>query len=710
MLEPLGQSPAPHHRLLIDKLEAVSRGDIDRLMVMMPPGSAKSTYASVLFPAWFMAQQPSRALIMASHTSTLAEDFSKRVQRFVDEYSGDLGYSAANRAADLWYTSNQNRYLAAGVGGSVTGSRADLAIVDDPVKSREEADSQRIRDIAYNWFRADLLTRLKPGGRIVLIMCMVGDTKVSLPDGTERNLRDIRPGDSVATYENGSLAESVVEGWKSQGRDYIFEIKTESGATTRANARHPFLIERNGIQQWTKLKHIQKGDLLVRVNGGQPMQNGERGAVSNACQKDAKKKLNAKVFARRIIQKIALLGVFARRLLTRNRLGRDGLKIDTELLKQSTVDCSPIKTAFAPSVGCLRKEMFEPIGAGNFASTTTTLQGKLEGSSVTTAILRSATQKQKKQCSLRPNISDFTVEPVVSVKACGIDEVFDVQIARTENFIADGFVSHNTRWHEDDLAGRLLQDEPDRWQTVTLPAIAGDNDALGRAPGEPLWPAWQPLATLQDIRRTLGERDFAALYQQAPRPPDGALFKTALIQVVPTAIQGKSVRAWDLAATAQVGTRDPDWTAGVRMTKTAEGRFIIDDVVRLRGAPDEVEATIVATASRDGRGVEIRLPQDPGQAGKAQTLYLTRKLAGYNVHSQPVTGDKSTRAAPFASQVNVGNVAMVQAAWNRALLDEMGGFPSGAHDDQVDAASDAFSALIAPPEPAKMMRLTPMAR
>ncbi len=374
---------------------------------------------------------------MASHTSTLAEDFSKRVQRFVDEYSGVLGYSAANRAADLWYTSNQNRYLAAGVGGSVTGSRADLAIVDDPVKSREEADSQRIRDIAYNWFRADLLTRLKPGGRIVLIM---------------------------------------------------------------------------------------------------------------------------------------------------------------------------------------------------------------------------------------------------------------------------------TRWHEDDLAGRLLQDEPDRWQRVTLPAIAGDNDALGRAPGEPLWPAWQPLATLQDIRRTLGERDFAALYQQAPRPPDGALFKTALIQVVPTAIQGKSVRAWDLAATAQVGTRDPDWTAGVRMTKTAEGRFIIDDVVRLRGAPDEVEATIVATASRDGRGVEIRLPQDPGQAGKAQTLYLTRKLAGYNVHSQPVTGDKSTRAAPFASQVNVGNVAMAQGGWNRAFIDELSGFPSGAHDDQVDAASDAFSALIAPPEPARAVNFNLMGR
>ncbi|MDE2391052.1 MAG: phage terminase large subunit, partial [Rhodospirillales bacterium] len=176
------------------------------------------------------------------------------------------------------------------------------------------------------------------------------------------------------------------------------------------------------------------------------------------------------------------------------------------------------------------------------------------------------------------------------------------------------------------------------------------------------------------------------------------------------ALPGQSVRAWDLAATKAIGTRDPDWTAGVRMTKTAEGRFIVDDVVRLRGSPDEVEATIVATASRDGRGVQIRLPQDPGQAGKAQTLYLTRKLAGYRVHAQPVTGDKATRAAPFASQVNIGNVAVVTGAWNRAFLDELSGFPSAMHDDQVDAASDAFAGLIAPAEPARAVNISFMGR
>ncbi len=114
------------------------------------------------------------------------------------------------------------------------------------------------------------------------------------------------------------------------------------------------------------------------------------------------------------------------------------------------------------------------------------------------------------------------------------------------------------------------------------------------------------------------------------------------------------------------------------------------DVVRLRGGPDEVEAAIVNTAKQDGRGVRVALPQDPGQAGKSQVLYLTRKLAGFMIDSSPESGDKATRAAPVASQVNVGNFAIVRGAWNRPFLDELGGFPSATKDDQVDALSRAF--------------------
>ncbi len=101
----------------------------------------------------------------------------------------------------------------------------------------------------------------------------------------------------------------------------------------------------------------------------------------------------------------------------------------------------------------------------------------------------------------------------------------------------------------------------------------------------------------------------------------------------------------------------------------------------------------MATASQDGSGCYIRIPQDPGQAGKAQAEDYVRALAGYMVTALPVTGDKETRAKPLAAQSEIGNVRLVRGPWNEAFLDEIETFPAGAHDDQVDAAADALREL-----------------
>lgn len=244
-----------------------------------------------------------------------------------------------------------------------------------------------------------------------------------------------------------------------------------------------------------------------------------------------------------------------------------------------------------------------------------------------------------------------------------------------------------TRWHDDDLAGRLLDAAKagaDQWHVINLPALNEDGSAL--------WPERYDVARLAEIEAAIGPRDWASLYMQTPRTGSGTLFKTTQISVIEAAPAGKQiVRAWDLAATAATGTRNPDWTVGVKLLRTDDGRYVVLDVARFRGGPDEVEQTIVNTAQQDGRSVRVSLPQDPGQAGKQQVLYLTRKLSGFQVESSPETGDKATRAAPVASQVNVGNVSVVHAAWNRPFLDELAGFPGAAKDDQVDALSRAFS-------------------
>jgi predicted phage terminase large subunit-like protein len=141
-------------------------------MILMPPGSAKSTYASVLFPAWWFIQHPASSIITASHSSSLAEHFSRRVRALIDERQHCLGFSVSKdqHAADRWTTSCGGEYMAVGARGAVAGRRADLIIIDDPVGSQADAESPRQRAYVWEWFKSDIITRLKPGGRIILIM------------------------------------------------------------------------------------------------------------------------------------------------------------------------------------------------------------------------------------------------------------------------------------------------------------------------------------------------------------------------------------------------------------------------------------------------------------------------------------------------------------------------------------------------------------
>jgi predicted phage terminase large subunit-like protein len=438
----IGQSPAPHHCLLLDRLDSVCRGEIDRLMVLMPPGSAKSTYASLLFPAWWFTQHPASSMIATSHTASMAEHFGRQVRELVREYGDLLGYGlhASRKAAGHWQTTDKGEYFAAGIRGPLVGRRADLVVIDDPIKSQAEADSPVLRERLWSWYRFDLTTRLKPRGRIVLIV---------------------------------------------------------------------------------------------------------------------------------------------------------------------------------------------------------------------------------------------------------------------------------TRWHEDDLAGRLLAQNPAEWHVIRLPALAEENDPLRRQPGTPLWPDWEDERALMRRRDTIGERAWSALYQQSPRPIVGSLFKTECIDIldaVPTRSDGMVVRAWDLAATAATGGNDPDWTAGVKLTRQQSGRFIVLDVMRMRGTPYQVEAAIAETARVDGTSVSIGLAEDPGQAGKHQARYLTGRLAGHRIETSRETGAKLTSAGPVASQIEAGNFAMVRGGWNHAFLEELRDFPFGRKDDQVDALSRAFTMLTEAGTPARRISLPLLAR
>lgn len=300
---------------------------------------------------------------------------------------------------------------------------------------------------------------------------------------------------------------------------------------------------------------------------------------------------------------------------------------------------------------------------------------------------------------------NFTIESGLVVKNCiiiddphkadearsdvireGVIEWFRGTLESRKNSPDTPIVLIMQRLHERDLSGWLLNGgNGEEWDHVCLPALQEDGSAL-----------WPEKHSSDDLLRmqAASPYTFAGQYQQRPAPPEGNIFRPDRLGIIDAVPAGtRFVRAWDLAATTAGPGRDPDWTAGAKIGITPDGRWIIADMARLRGGPEEVEAAMINTAKRDGGSVRIKIPQDPGQAGKAQAAYLIKQLAGFAVSAKPVTGDKITRAEPLAAQINVGNVLMLRAMWNDALIDEMRVFPNGTHDDQIDALADGFASL-----------------
>lgn len=387
-------------------------------MVFMPPGSAKSTYGSMLFPPWHMAQHPDHMVIAASHTHELAARWGRKCRNLVAEHGRVLGIALQDgeTAADRWGIVSGGEYFAAGVGGSVTGRRADLVVIDDPVRSREDADSEVMREKTDDWFRSDLLTRMKPGGRIVIIQ---------------------------------------------------------------------------------------------------------------------------------------------------------------------------------------------------------------------------------------------------------------------------------TRWHEDDLSGRLLERMKaggDQWRVISLPALAGLDDPMGRQPGDALWPEWEPADQLLRKRAALLPREWSALYQQNPVPEDGDYFKSDWIRTVTTLPPRDSLRVFggsDYAVTSEGG----DYTVHAVVGIDAQQRLYLLDIWRGQTASD---VWIEAWCDLVRQWRPMSWGEEQGQIRSGVGPFLTRRAIerqAYTVRMPFLSKtDKAVRAQSIRGRMAMNGLYIAADAPFRAdFVSELLSFPAGKHDDQVDA-------------------------
>ena len=413
---------AAHLRLVQDALDAMTRGDCDRIITIFPPRHGKSEQNTIRYPVYRMAADATFRAVIAAYGADLAAKFSRKGRRLARQIG--LGLNEEHTAVDDWETLAGGGMRAVGVGGGVTGMGADLICIDDPVKSRTEAESLVYREKVWDWYRDDLYTRLEPKGAILLTM---------------------------------------------------------------------------------------------------------------------------------------------------------------------------------------------------------------------------------------------------------------------------------TRWHDDDLVGRILNN-PDaaRWHVIHLPALAEPTaetpDPLGRAEGQALWPARYDEAALADIRAAVLEYGFAALYQGRPRPREGVMFPRDRVQIV-AALPGylPTVRYWDKAGSKEGrGAR----TAGVKMAgPDREGLYYVCDAQAFRLEAFAREERVRQTAQLDGTGVHVWTEQEPGSGGKESAQATVKGLAGFTIHAEPVSGDKVTRADPFAAQWQAGNVRLLAGAWNAEYLAEAEAFPTGRLKDLVDASAGAFNKL-----------------
>ena len=417
---------APHIRLIVEHLDAVERGEIDRLAIHMPPRHSKSETTTIRYPVYALSRRPDQNVLLTGYNERFARRLGRKARTIAQ---GRLSLAPDKQAADEWATTAGGVMMTRGVGSPPTGTGFSRIVIDDPIRRREDADSEVYREKVWDWYTDDLYTRLEPGGAIVLVM---------------------------------------------------------------------------------------------------------------------------------------------------------------------------------------------------------------------------------------------------------------------------------TLWHEDDIGARAVASEPGRWTVLKLPAIAENSpdrpDALGRPEGAALWPERYDVAALERIRAVMaqneGERSWQALFQQNPTAREGSFFKVGQIAIEPAApaILSDQCRAWDMAATEGGG----DYTVGALVARAPDGIFWILDIRRGRWATDTRNKEILQAAAMDGTKVRIHGPQDPGSAGKDAAAAFARMLAGYSVKTEPVSGAKVTRADPFSAQVNAGNVRMIKADWNKAVIEELRSFPLGAHDDCVDALSDAFTELATP--------------
>ena len=536
---------------------------------------------------------------------------------------------------------------------------------------------------------------------------MTGDTPVLMASGEEKLLKNIRPGDNVATYENGVVSTAKIKNWQSSGVDSIFTVRTKSGKTVRANKRHPFLVDFNGEREWVKLENLKAGFSLVGLMDAQGPQGHKPGQehAPPAKQKNLTTEKTPTLCAFQLggmecgagncvnvesqcrPRDYALIAIEKNTVAQshQNRQGMPDLNTYMVLpLKNMRKWFWSVKTYVTCAANLLPKKIRALIGMENSALTTAMTQEKFVDCCAITATSQLDMEKTQKYLNGPLDTYAVILDEIVSIDPAGEEEVFDVEVDRTENFIANGLVSHNTRWGVGDLTGRLVQASIDRgdgdqWEVIELPAILPS--------GEPMWPAFWSKPALEALKSELPAAKWNAQYQQKPTSEEGAILKR------------EWWRRWDKKRMPQceyiIIASDTAFTKNNRSDYSA---FTVWGVFENEGEGGSNIIMLDAWKDRlefpdlKAKAIELYKEWEPDTfliEAKASGLPLIHELrkAGVMVSEFTPTrasGDKVMRANSISDIFASGVVWAPTGNWANEVIEECASFPVGAHDDYVD--------------------------
>ena len=717
-----------HIEALAKKLEAVERGEIKRLMVFMPPRHCKSLLCSQFFPSWYLGRHPDKQVITATYGDDLARDFGRKVRNLIatQEYHSifpKVSLAEDSAAIGKFNTSEDGVYIATGIGGAITGRGADCLTGDTLIQTPR--GKMRLDNLVYSGYNGLVLSYNHATQKSEYRKVM------AVRDKGERDVYEIeaRRGFKVRATANHrfyvmgygyrTLAWITKQGHNNNLR-LLFQGETEEGVRySQGNQKRTFryvLLSalcsiasffQEQAQMYKMWRNGSKEDKKVLRQLQDQAQGNAWDAkrlrrMSNAVQANIK---SYKVLFDRMQEQIAC-------------------KVN-DWYRQSMV-----------SEWGQSNSAFQSPQAASFQARQGMLRGMQSAAEYSFPSYRSRSQKQRGgkynnlMFDLPCSSSSLQGHAIHMVRGLRKKErVYDIQVEGNQNFYANGVLVHNclliddpirnrqdadsevirekvwdwyistarsrlmpngaviiiqTRWHTDDLAGRLLkqmaQGDGEKWEVMDFPAIATGTDH--RHEGEPLWPEQWSLEELLKTKTAIGSREWNCLYQQTPSDPENQIFHSEMFRYYDEPPTGEMLvlMTVDPAFTQKTTS---DYSAIMVVGKKDNKTYVLD-YYRGKVQPSELISKIIEYHKK---WKPIRLGIEAYSAQKVIGFYLEERAARENLSIawEAITqqGDKLSKIRRLEPYFRNGE--MLFRRWHTELEKELLEFPQGDHDDLIDA-------------------------